>query len=73
MKNASVSMFCSVCQTTLKRQVLGSNVFYYCRNCGSVSSEVYLSGEANVFHSHKPTSVDVRFSPSKLMKTSESL
>ncbi|WP_170943416.1 hypothetical protein [Methanosarcina spelaei] len=44
MKNASVSMFCSVCQTTLKRQVLGSNVFYYCRDCGSVSSEVYFSG-----------------------------
>jgi len=71
MKNASVSMFCSGCQTTLKRQVLGSNVFYYCRGCGSVSSEVYFSGEQT--SSHKPTSVDMRFSPSKFMKTSESL
>ncbi|WP_292390914.1 hypothetical protein [Methanosarcina sp. UBA5] len=73
MRNASVSMFCSVCQTTLKRQVLGSNVFYYCRNCGSVSSEAYLSGGANVSHNQKPTSVGMTYSPSNLMKTSEPL
>ncbi|HEY3362576.1 MAG TPA: hypothetical protein VGK06_12380 [Methanosarcina sp.] len=57
MENANVSMFCSVCQTKLKRQVLGSNVFYYCKNCGCVSSEAYLSGEINVLNSQKPTVV----------------
>lgn len=71
MKNESISMFCSVCQTTLKRQVMGSNVFYYCRNCGSMISEAYLSGGVNIFHIQKPTSIDMTSSPSNLMKTSE--
>lgn len=73
MKNANVSMFCSVCQTMLKRQILGSNVFYYCRKCGSAISEVYLSEGANVFHTQKPTSLDMTSVPSNLMKTPELL
>jgi len=71
MKNESISMFCSVCQTMLKRQVLGSNVFYYCRKCGSMISEAYLSGGVNVFHTQKPTYVGMTSSPSNFMKTPE--
>ncbi|AKB50073.1 hypothetical protein MSBRW_0820 [Methanosarcina barkeri str. Wiesmoor] len=71
MKNESIPMFCSVCQTTLKRQVMGSNVFYYCRNCGSMISETYLSGEVDIFHTQKLTSIDMTSSPSNLMKTPE--
>ncbi|MDD2340488.1 MAG: hypothetical protein PHG79_09630 [Methanosarcina sp.] len=57
MGNASASIFCNICQTKLKRQVLGSNTFYYCQNCGCVSSEAYLSGGANVLYAQKPTSL----------------
>ncbi|RPJ72803.1 MAG: hypothetical protein EHM20_13280 [Alphaproteobacteria bacterium] len=73
MGNASISMFCSVCQTKLKRQVLGSNVFYYCRNCGCVSSEAYLSGGVNGLHSQKPTTINRASSALSLMNTPESL
>jgi len=73
MGNANVSGFCSICQTKLKRQVLGSNVFYYCRNCGCVSSEAYLSGGVNVLHSQKPTSVSRESPPLSLIKMPESL
>jgi transcription initiation factor TFIIIB Brf1 subunit/transcription initiation factor TFIIB len=56
MGNTSVSMLCSLCQTSLKRQVLGSNVFYYCRKCGCVSSEAYFSEEINLFSVKKSIS-----------------
>lgn len=68
MGNASVSIFCSICQTKLKRQVLGSNVFYYCRKCGCVSSEAYLSGGINVLNSQKPTVVKRELSPLSFTK-----
>ncbi|HII00242.1 TPA: hypothetical protein HA351_00855 [Methanosarcinaceae archaeon] len=29
---------CSRCGTLLKKQVLGSNTFYYCRKCGCTTS-----------------------------------
>ncbi|MDW7731301.1 MAG: hypothetical protein SCH66_02600 [Methanolobus sp.] len=29
---------CEHCNTELKRQLLGSNVFYYCRCCGRITS-----------------------------------
>ena len=32
------SLECARCGTLLKKQVLGSNEFYYCRKCGSISS-----------------------------------
>lgn len=73
MKNEDISMFCSVCQTMLKRQVLGPNVIYYCRNCGSMISEAYLSGGVNIFHTQKPTSIDPTSSPSNPMKTPETV
>lgn len=73
MGNANTSMFCSVCQTKLKRQVIGSNVFYYCRNCGCVSSEAYLSGDVNVLHVQKAISVSGESLPLNLLKTPESL
>ena len=73
MGDASVSMFCSACQTKLKRQVLGSNIFYYCRNCGCVSSEAYLSGEVSMLHVQKSMSANGTSSPLNLLKTSESL
>jgi len=49
VESDSLYMFCTACKTILKRQILGSNVFYYCRNCGCVSSEAYLSKEVNTF------------------------
>jgi hypothetical protein len=73
MGNASVPMFCSECQTKLKRQVLGSNIFYYCRNCGCVSSEAYLSEEVKVLHVQKPISAKGASSPLNLLETPESL
>jgi len=57
MEKASLSAFCSVCKTKLKRQVLGSNIFYYCRNCGSLISEIYVSDEINFLHVQKSPSV----------------
>jgi len=32
------SLKCTRCGALLKKQVLGSNEFYYCRKCGSISS-----------------------------------
>ncbi|AKB82208.1 hypothetical protein MSBR3_1630 [Methanosarcina barkeri 3] len=32
------SFECTRCCTLLKKQILGSNEFYYCRKCGSISS-----------------------------------
>jgi len=57
MENAIFSIFCSICQTRLKRQVLGSNILYYCRNCGCVSSEACLSTEINALCAQEPLSV----------------
>ena len=55
MGRTSFPIFCSACQTKLKRQVLGSNVIYYCRNCGRLSSEAYLEQEIKgTTHSQEP-------------------
>jgi len=70
MGDASISMLCSVCQTSLKRQVLGSNVFYYCRNCGCVSSEAYFSKEVNGLYVQKSISAH-RVSSATNLKLSE--
>jgi len=56
MENFGIHKFCSVCETRLKRQVIGSNVFYYCRNCGRVSSEACFSGGVEVLQVQKPLS-----------------
>ncbi|MHC1756895.1 MAG: hypothetical protein AB9861_15965 [Methanosarcina sp.] len=56
MESFSIHKFCSACETRLKRQVMGSNIFYYCRNCGRVSSEACLSGGVDVLHVQKPLS-----------------
>jgi len=37
------SIKCIRCGTPLKMQVIGSNVFYYCRKCGCTSSAVSAS------------------------------
>ncbi|MEZ5333935.1 MAG: hypothetical protein R2741_01165 [Methanolobus sp.] len=29
---------CEHCETDLKRQLIGSNVFYYCKGCGRITS-----------------------------------
>jgi len=57
MENASFSMFCNECKTILKRQVIGSNIFYYCRNCGSMVSEICVSDKTNILHVQKGLSV----------------
>ncbi len=57
MKNCGSYIFCTVCQTGLKRQVLGSNIFYYCRNCGCLSSEASLFEETKAINSQKSLSV----------------
>jgi hypothetical protein len=56
MEKFSIHKFCSACETRLKRQVMGSNIFYYCRSCGRVSSEACLSGGVNMFRVQKPLS-----------------
>ncbi|WP_141706369.1 MULTISPECIES: zinc finger domain-containing protein [Methanosarcina] len=33
---------CVRCGTPLKKQVIGSNVFYYCRKCGCTSSAISI-------------------------------
>ncbi|HIH75098.1 MAG TPA: hypothetical protein HA306_07980 [Methanosarcina sp.] len=69
MENLSVHKFCSACEARLKRQVMGSNIFYYCRSCGRVSSEACLSGGANMLHA--TTSLDCRVSSKNNLKPSE--
>ncbi|AKB38215.1 hypothetical protein MSSAC_3625 [Methanosarcina siciliae C2J] len=44
MVNFDVPTLCIECKTWLKRQVIGSNVFYYCKSCGCMSSDICLSG-----------------------------
>jgi hypothetical protein len=56
MKKAGYSMLCDVCKTELKRLVLGTNVIYYCRKCGCLSSELSVSEEAKLFNSQTPMS-----------------
>ncbi|MDQ1251725.1 MAG: hypothetical protein QG646_836 [Euryarchaeota archaeon] len=54
MKKASYSMYCGACKTELKRLILGSNILYYCRKCGCLSSELSLAEETKVFNSQAP-------------------
>ncbi|HII01416.1 TPA: hypothetical protein HA351_07145 [Methanosarcinaceae archaeon] len=42
MDESNASVYCSTCDTRLKRQVVGSNVLYYCRKCGRMSSAACL-------------------------------
>ncbi|MGB9928379.1 MAG: hypothetical protein ACPK85_08245 [Methanosarcina sp.] len=58
MDNTGNFMLCNLCQTRLKRQILGSNIFYYCRTCGTMSSEACLSGEVSVLRVNKEQSRD---------------
>ncbi|HEY3361129.1 MAG TPA: hypothetical protein VGK06_04675 [Methanosarcina sp.] len=37
------SLECIRCGTLLKKQVIGSNKFYYCRKCGCISSVISVS------------------------------
>lgn len=53
MENFGIHKFCSECETRLKRQVIGSNVFYYCRSCGRVSSEACFSGGIDLLQVQK--------------------
>lgn len=69
MENSGTYIFCSVCQTRLNRQVLGSNIFYYCRNCGCLSSEANFSKKTNEFHAQEslstqrtPAAIDIKLS-----------
>ncbi|WP_319507987.1 hypothetical protein [uncultured Methanolobus sp.] len=32
------NLCCKHCSTELKRQLIGSNVFYYCKDCGRITS-----------------------------------
>jgi hypothetical protein len=63
MDKECFSMFCCTCKTKLKRQVLGSNIFYYCRSCGCLSSEAYLAGETKVIRAPDSLSVHEVSSP----------
>jgi len=54
MENFDVPTFCIECKSRLKRQVIGSNVFYYCRSCGRMISEVCLSGGSGMNYAPKP-------------------
>ncbi|WP_406656394.1 hypothetical protein V7O62_11105 [Methanolobus sp. ZRKC2] len=36
------SKMCSRCKEILKRQMLGMNVFYYCRGCGYLVSDDFV-------------------------------
>lgn len=56
MEYFSVPTFCSECKAQLKRQVINSNIFYYCRDCGRMSSEVCFSGGSGITHAQKPLS-----------------
>lgn len=56
MENVGIHKFCSACETRLKRQVIGSNVFYYCRNCGRVSSEACFSAGVDALKVQEPLS-----------------
>ncbi|MPM91617.1 hypothetical protein SDC9_138748 [bioreactor metagenome] len=73
MDNSVIHKNCSVCETRLKRQVIGSNVFYYCRNCGRVSSEACLSGGIDLLQVQKSLSVHMVSSTtdSKISEDSE--
>lgn len=53
MVNFDAPTFCIECKSRLKRQVIGSNVFYYCRNCGRMSSEICLSWGSGVHPAQK--------------------
>jgi hypothetical protein len=37
------STACIRCGTPLKKQIIGSNEFYYCKKCGSISSAASVS------------------------------
>lgn len=56
MESPVSNIFCNMCNTRLKRQVLGSNIFYYCRNCGCLSSEAHLTKYTGEFHAQAPVS-----------------
>lgn len=70
MENFGIQKFCSICETRLKRQVMGSNVFYYCRDCGRVSSEACFLGGVDVLQVQKPLCAH-RVSSSSDLKLSE--
>jgi len=59
MENSSSYTICMVCQKLLKRQVLGSNILYYCRNCGYLISEAHLSNETETCSPIDPLTVHV--------------
>jgi hypothetical protein len=48
MDEFNASVCCSTCETRLKRQVVGSNVLYYCRKCGRMSSAACLFETSSV-------------------------
>jgi hypothetical protein len=54
MENFNINFFCIECKTQLKRQIMDSNVFYYCRKCGRTSSEACLSGEVSMLRAQMP-------------------
>lgn len=54
--DSSPYVSCTVCRTRMKRQVLGSNIFYYCRNCGRLNSEANISKEIDELYVQKPLS-----------------
>ncbi|WP_292470363.1 hypothetical protein [Methanolobus sp.] len=37
--NIQKNLCCEYCQTELKRQLIGSNVFHYCKGCGRITSD----------------------------------
>jgi hypothetical protein len=56
MEDFNNPKFCSVCETKLKRQVIGLNVFYYCQVCGRMSSEACFSGRSDMLQVQEPQS-----------------
>lgn len=59
MEDSSSYPICTVCQKLLKRQILGSNILYYCRNCGYLISEAHLSNETETCLPMDPLTVHV--------------
>ena len=56
MDEFNASVYCSICDTRLKRQVVGSNVLYYCRKCGRISSAACLFETSSVLKEQVPVS-----------------
>ena len=54
MDEFNASVYCSACETRLKRQVVGSNILYYCRKCGRMISAACLFETPGILKEQAP-------------------